>query len=200
MEETASAIGKLTRQSVPIILERFKYEIEALKEELGRLENANKAPKTNKQKVKSIFTTDKGRRLVERRMEEVREKISRLSDVKIEALLTPLSVDEYFEVQHAYLLRRLSISRSKPDNLTEQGEKDFEDTLNIICNQALQAKYVECVVKKKENGKLVRFFTPQEVISLNASLQLEILSTHLKEFQLSDDELKKSLAPTMIAN
>lgn len=187
-------MGKLLKESVELSVLCHKYQIKELKAELAKLEPA-KTPAGKRRKI--LPFTGKKLHLVDKRIADIKELISKLAKKKIEGVLTPITVPDHYEIQQYYALQRLAAQRTMPKDLNEDGMKDFNDSVDMISNSALQGKNIQVILKKKEkaNGKWVRLFEMEDIIKLEPQLMLDILTLYYTEFTLNGEELEKSPAP-----
>ena len=83
------------------------------------------------------------------------------------------------------------------ERLSSDASRAYDDALDMICNNVLLAKQVECMLKRKDkaDGQYVRLFNYNEVSRFDARLLADLWLIYETEFILTADELKKSSAP-----
>jgi len=195
-EQTSIAMRKLLKDSVAVSIPRYKYEVATLQEELDRLKKTRKV-KVSK-KVFSFF--ERGRNIpIETRIAALESQIAQLSSVMIEGVLTPITEAEIWECRHEYTAQRIFLRRQQlmKERLSSDASRAYDDALDMICNNVLLAKQVECMLKRKDkaDGQYVRLFNYNEVSRFDARLLADLWLIYETEFILTADELKKSSAP-----
>jgi hypothetical protein len=215
--ELALAAEKLHKTECPILIQPDKYRILSLRKEateLSRLVSKSLEPVEAPSRVKRALSF-LGKKvgieripapaILEAKLKALQETLASLEKKSIEAILVPLTLaDEGVGMAYYYKTRRhlaasLTISVASTPEATELEDQAREEAINFGSNHYHRAKLVELVTRKRVDGKLVPCFTEREAHALDMRLTAEIMDEHQKAFQLTDDDLGKSQAPSKAA-
>ncbi len=202
------AFGKLFKGRSAVKTNRFKYQLQALEENLEKLDRALGTKKRGRVRltewIRSLVAwrlEGKARATLEDQAQAVRDQIEAYKKAgEIKGWLTPLTELETRACQAEYSKIRIYLLREMGGKeLTESAKIAEKQAIDLVVDQHYQTKRLEYALKaekKDDEGSWVRFFTSQEAIDLSPLIIGEIMAQYEVEFTLAMEELKKSLAPT----
>jgi len=193
-DELNIALGKLLKEPVPIKFLPGKNELRILRDEVQRVEkilgSGRKARLSDR--VKAFFVRTKAKIPFENQLELLRGRVKVLEEGWVDALLCPLTEIETAECRFTYSKTRIYLRRVQMmEEATEEGKAAADQAVDMACDAVYEAKQVECSLKKREGGSLVRLYGPTEMSNLDPRIIHEIWVRYQQEFVLTEDEVKK---------
>lgn len=189
-KEEVSGMAKVYKDSIPIKIQKFKYEIVELEKKLTSLEAAIGA-KTGKG-VLAYFRRKKLPGL-DKMIAQTKTQIEKMSGEWIEGVMTPLSVRERFVCLNEQATHRFVMTEKLAGDktLTQARKKAYERTIDLTCDMIYRVAWVSQTLKKRVQDGLVQMFSFEEACNIHPQLILELNGIHDREFVLGDEELKK---------
>ena len=191
-DQQNTAINKLLTDKVPVRIQRHRYRIEELEAEIAKLDQARRSGKVK-------LLRPRARKPIDRRLADLRGAVDELRDVWIDGFLTPLTVRDVWECRYQYTALRLYLKRKQGDKkLGVEGIQADDEAIELTCDNALLAMQIACALKAKDqqDGKWVQLMTYDDASRLDSRILMELWAIYAEKLALTQDELKKSAAPT----
>jgi hypothetical protein len=216
----ASGAAKLATTEQPIAVPRHKFTLLSLREEALKIERA--LEQGEQVAIRSSLTLPGAwpvwlqrllhwlhrpfinTRLITRpaseaplqeKLNAIRKTIDQLAIEHITGILTPLTLADEAECNAHYYKTVRHLEAAMPQEETKEGAQARQEAIDFTAGHYMAAKRVECALKKKEDGRLVRALTTKQAHALDPRITTEIWILYRATFELTEDELGKSQAP-----
>ncbi len=186
------ALGKMMRNSVPVDVCRYKYEIIRLEAEISQRQTAKKAGKLTLIKRAT-------RRPIDKRIKGLREAIGRLSLERLNGVMTPLREQDLWQCRYIYTAKYNTMRKQQLKKGLEGDDLQADqEALEVVCESALITAQVQFSLKKKKKVKdhWVQLLTFEEASRLDPGLINELWAIYCEHLVLSADQLKPSAVST----
>jgi hypothetical protein len=189
-EQAASGMAKVYKERVPIMINRYKYEIADLQKQLDGLKKAE-----GMYSGKGLLAWMRRKKLphLDELIAQHQHQIDALSNIFIEGVLTPLSVrDRMIAITEQSAHRFVMIEKLMADkNMTAARKKAYERSIDLTCDMIYKTAYFSQVLKKEQNKELVQYFTFEQACNIHPQLVVDVINYHADNFILTDDEAGK---------
>jgi len=199
-QEVAPAFRKLTRESVPVKVLKNPFQLTQVRADLERMREALKA-KTESTVMAFFHKRSTADAPIKIQIEALEMREAALASEMIEAVLTPLTEAEVWEVRVEYGAIYNTLLK-KVENYEGEAKQAFMDEVKSSSTKIWVSKWIEIALKKpeQEGGKWIRYAGPGKLMGIDPPTLDWLFNFYHESFTLSDDELKKFAAPTKAAS
>ena len=196
---TASAMQKITRRSYPVRVLRRVHALATAKADLDALKQA--VAGTSGFLAPLLEKMGRGgATALKERIKQQKRLVSELEADWIEGELTPLSEAEVWGVRahytHMEIFLRKQMRQEETTPEKKAANEAAEQAANIIGTQVWMSKWIGYSLKRKTAQGLEPYWTNNEVpAEVEAKTIAQLFNLYHAAFTLTDDELKKSVAP-----
>lgn len=202
INDVAPAMRKLTRESTPVKLLKSPFQLSEIRAEIERFQEAKDI------KLESGFMAFFRRKSdadlpIEDQIKVLKAREEFLASDWIDGTLTPLSEAEKWEVRCEWgAIRKTLLEKELQYAEGSQARIAYHDEVEKASSGIWISKWVGIALKLKDRveGKWVRCFPTGDLSAIEPVTLNYIFNIYHENFSLSDDELKKFVAPTKAAN